>query len=186
MIRIIILALLNVVLVSSCVISKHSNMRFVRNKQLDKNAEVFALSASTFIARPIVKKALAKDDDKESEAVKKLVSQLRGVRVLTIENQGDFTNINKRLDSYLKRKKYEEWMAIKSDGDRVHINAKIKSGKIKRLLITVNSDDGDGVFVRLKGKFSIDELLQSINKLTDDGLKIKKVKTEKANKQENS
>jgi hypothetical protein len=174
MIRAIVLFALSSVLVSSCVISKHSNMGFVRNAHLDSEAEVFSVSATTFIARPIIKKALMEDGDADSEAVAKLVSQLRGVRVLVVENQKDFIKINKRLDNYLKRKKYEEWMSINSDGDRVNINAKIKSNKIKRLLLTVNSEDGDGVFVRLKGKFSINDILESIGTLTDSGLKMKK------------
>lgn len=174
MVRAIILFALSSVLVSSCVISKHSNMGFVRNAHIDSEAEVFSVSATTFIARPIVKKALGDEENEENEAVLKLVSQLRGVRVLVIENQQDFTKINKRLDNYLKRKKYEEWMSVISDGDRVNINAKVRSNKIKRLLLCVSSEDGDGVFVRLKGKFSIDDILESVETLTDSGLKMKK------------
>lgn len=178
MIRAIILFTLSAVLVSSCVISKHSNMGFVRNAHIDDDAEVFSVSATTFIARPIVKKALKDDGDPESEAIAELVSQLRGLRVLVIENQTDYTKINTRLDKHLKRKKYEEWISINSDGDRVNINAKMKSNTIKRLLITVNSEDGDGVFVRVKGKFDLNKMLESVGTLTDNGLKMKKKQKE--------
>ncbi len=177
MIRAFVLFTLSSILVSSCVISKRSNMSFVRNSQIDSDAEVMSVSVSTFLAKPIVKKALQDDDDEESEAITKLVSSLRGVRVLVIENQSDFTKINKRLDNYLNRKHYEEWVSVVSDGDRVKLNAKVKSNKIKRLMVSVNSTDGESVFVRLKGKFSLDDISESIGTLTDSNLR-KKVKKE--------
>ncbi len=180
MIRTVILFALSSVLVSSCVISRHSNMGFVRNAHIDREAEVFSISASTFIARPIVKNALKDEADEESEAVMNLVSKLRGVRVLVIENQHDYTKINKHLDSYLKRKKYEEWISVISEGDRINLSAKTRSGKIKRLLISVNSTDGESVFVRLKGKFSLDDISDSIGMLTDNNLKKKKPKEDTA------
>lgn len=178
MIRAIILFTLSAILVSSCVISKYSNMGFVKNSHIESDAEVFSVSASTFIARPIVKKALQDDGDSESEAISELVSQLRGIRVLVIENQQDYTKINKRLDKHLKQKNYEEWISVNSDGDRVNINAKMKANKIKRLLIAVSSEDGDGVFVRLKGKFDLNKMLESVGTLTDNGLKMKKKQKE--------
>lgn len=174
MLRAMILFVLCAVLVSSCVISRHPNMGFVRNSHIDKEAEVFSISASTFIARPIVKNALKDEGDEESEAVKNLVSKLRGVRVLVIENQQDYSKINKRLDKYLKKKNYEEWISVISEGDRINISAKMKSNKIKRLLVSVNSSDGESVFVRLKGKFALDDISESIGTLTDGNLKKKK------------
>lgn len=185
--KIIFLSALSSLLLSSCVISRHSNMNFVKNAHIDSEAEVFSVSTSAFLSKPFIRKALLEDGDEDDVVIANLIKKVRGVRVLVIENQKDFTKINTRLDNYLKRKKYEEWMSIISDGDRVKINAKIKSNSIKRLLLTVNSEDGESVFVRVKGKFSIDDLSKTVETLTENGLKKKKdSKEEKKNNDEQS
>lgn len=182
--QIIFLFTLSTLLLSSCVISKRSNMSFVRNSHIDSGAEVVSISTSAFLAKPFIKKALLEDGDEESEAIAKLIKKVKGIKVLVIENQSDYTKINKRLDNHLRRKNYEEWMSVISDGDRVKINAKIRSNKIKRLLLTVNSEDGESVFVRVKGKFSINDISETIGTLADSGLKkIKTQKEETANNQ---
>lgn len=175
---------LSAVLLSSCVISKRSNMSFVRNTHIDSEAELFAVSISAFLAKPFIKKALLEDGDEESAAIVKLISKVKGIRVLTIENQQDYTKINHHLDRYLKKKNYEEWMSVISDRDQVKINAKIRSNKIKKLLLTVSSEDGESVFVRVKGKFSIDDISETIGTLTGNELKNRKsTKEETANNQ---
>jgi len=164
---------------SSCIISRHSNMSFVKNRQIDQDAEVVSISVAAFLAKPFVKKALLEEEDAEDEAALRLITKVKGVRVLTIENQKDFSKINTQLQRYLKRKKYEEWMSVSSSEDRVNINAKMRKNTIKKLLLTVSSEDGDGVFIRVKGKFSADDLSNTVNSFSEKGLK-KKKKTEEA------
>lgn len=171
MIRTAILVLAGLLSFSSCIISKHSNMGFVKNRQIDKDAEVMAVSVSTLLARPILKNALKEEG--EDEKLMKLLTKIRGVKVLTIENQGDFSSINSNVKKYLDRKNYEEWMTINSDEDFVVFHVKKKKEKIKRLFLTVTSQDGDGVFVRLKGKFPLDGIAESFEEISFSGLRLK-------------
>ncbi|MES2800461.1 MAG: DUF4252 domain-containing protein [Bacteroidota bacterium] len=169
--KLVLVAGCGLLLLSSCIISKHSNMSFVKNRHIDKEAEVMAVSVSTILARPIIKKALSEEG--EDIALQKLLTKIGGVKVLTVENQGDFKAINSNVKKYLDRKNYEEWMTINSDEDFVVFHVKMKKEKIKRLFLTVTSDDGDGVFVRLKGKFPVDGIADSFDELSLSGIRLK-------------
>lgn len=175
---------IGIVFLSSCVISKHSNMNFVKNRQIDKDAEVMAVSVSTLLARPIIKNALAEEG--EDEQLMKLLTKVRGVKVLTIENQKDFSKINEKVSHYLDKKNYEEWMSINSDEDFVVFHVKKKKENIKRLFLTVTSEDGDGVFVRLKGKFPVDGIAESFDQINLSSLRLKDEFKEKDSVTENS
>lgn len=172
--RLILLSGMCLIFFSSCIISRHSNMSFVKNRQIDRDAEVVSISVAAFLAKPFVKKALLEDGDSEDEAVLRLITKVKGIRVLTIEDQKDFSKINERLQRYLKRKKYDEWMSVSSNEDHVNINAKMRKDTIKRLLLTISSEDGDGVFIRVKGKFSADDISNTVNSFSEKGLKKKK------------
>jgi hypothetical protein len=182
MLRITILFLLSTVLLSSCVISRRSNMRFVKNNQIDKEAEVFSISSPLLFARPFIQNALLEDGDEDDMALGKMLGKVRGIRLLTIENNKDYSKINQQLHHYLNRKNYEEWISVHADGSHVQINAKMRKNNIKKLLLTVNSEDGDGVFLRVKGKFSIDDITETVGTLTDSQLKLKTKNNDTAEK----
>lgn len=156
----------------SCIITKHSNMGFVKNRHIDKDAEVFSVSTSIFLAKPFLKNAL--QDEEESEALKQLVASVRGIKVLTIDNQKDHTKMNAHLNKYLDRKNYQEWLSIQSDGDHVTISAKQnKKEEIKRIILAVNSDDGETVFVRVKGKIDLNAMTKQMETMSTGDFKLK-------------
>lgn len=162
----------------SCIITKHSNMGFVKNRHIDKDAEVFSVSTSIFLAKPFLKNAL--QDEEESEALKQLVASVRGIKVLTIDNQKDHTKMNAHINKYLDRKNYQEWLSIQSDGDHVTISAKQnKKEEIKKIILAVNSNDGETVFVRVKGKIDVNAMTKQIETLSTGNFKLKTKKARK-------
>lgn len=165
-------AIMILFLLTSCVISKRSNFGFVKNKWIDKDAEVVSVNASLLFARPFLKGAI--EDVENKETLEKMTKSLRNVKVLAIENQKDNAKIKAAYQKYMNRKNFDEWLSIQTEGDLVEISAKQRSEKIKRLMIAVNTEDGESVFVRLKGKFDLRDLSEAVGNLAEKKLKDKK------------
>ena len=48
--RLILLSGMCLMFFSSCIISRHSNMSFVKNRQIERDAEVVSISVAAFLA----------------------------------------------------------------------------------------------------------------------------------------
>src|SRR5690606_30815604 len=122
--------------------------------------------------RPLLKGAI--EDAENKEDLEKMTKSLRSVKVLAIENQKDNTKIKDAYQKYMNRKNFDEWLSINAEGNLVEISAKQRAEKIKRLMIAINSEDGESVFVRLKGKFNLNDLSDALGSMAEKKLKDKK------------
>src|SRR5690606_10180888 len=98
-------AIMFLFLLTSCVVSKRSNFGFVKNKWIDKEAEVVSVNASLLFARPLLKGAI--EDAENKEDLEKMTKSLRSVKVLAIENQKDNTKIKDAYQKYMNRKNFD-------------------------------------------------------------------------------
>ena len=63
-------------------------------------------------------------------------------------------------------------MSLKQQGQVVSINAQQTNDIIKRMIITVNDDNDQSIFVDVKGKFSPDDISKIINATEKNQIKI--------------
>lgn len=152
-------AVLFIISLQSCVVSKHPNMGFFDNPYYDyKDAKFTSINVPMFLAKPMVKKALREDG--ESEELINLIKKVSDVKVMTIENG------NKEMladfAKYLTTNNFEEWMTVKKENETVNFQAKQKGDVIRNLLITVHSGK-ELVFVDVSGKFTADDISRIIN-----------------------
>lgn len=143
----------------SCVVSSKPKMAFFDNPAYERgDAKFTSINVPMFLAKPIVKKALREDG--ESEELINLISKISDIKVMTVENG------NKEMLSdyakYLTTNNYEEWMVVKKDNETINFQAKQTGEIIKKLLITVQSEE-ELVFVDVSGKFTADDISRIIN-----------------------
>lgn len=170
--RNLILLICSVALLQSCLITKQVNLGFVKKRHIDKKADVMSFGATTFFVKPFLNMALEEED----KDIKTIAKSIKGLRFTSIENQADFSKIDQRLTNYLDRKNYEEWVSIQTEGEHIRVNALKKKDKITRVLVGISSQDGDGLYLRLKGKIDLDQMTQAIQNLTENDFKLKKKK----------
>ena len=63
-------------------------------------------------------------------------------------------------------------MSLKQQGQLISINAQQSNDLIKRMIITVNDDNDQSIFVDVKGKFSPDDISKIINATEKNKIKI--------------
>lgn len=152
-------AVLFMMSLQSCVVSRRPNMGFFDNPYYDyKGAQFTSINVPMFLAKPIVKKALREDG--ESEELISLIKKISDIKVMTIENG------NKEMladfAKYLTNNRFEEWMTVKKENETVNFQAKQSGDVIKKLMITVHSGK-ELVFVDVTGKFTPDDISRIIN-----------------------
>lgn len=157
------------VLLQSCIVSKHPNMAFFDNPYYDyKNASFTSVNVPVWLAKPFVKKALREDG--ESEDVIRLVKRIKKVNLLTIENGN--SEMLADFSKYLQSNKYEDWATINHDGQKVNIQVLQDGDVINKLMLLVKSDT-DLVFVDVKGKFTSEDISNIINQASRNDRKQK-------------
>lgn len=155
----ILFAAATMVLLQSCIVSRHPNIAFFDNPYYDfGNAKFTSVNVPVFLAKPFVKSALREDG--ESEEVVALVKSIRKIRMMTVEN-GDAALL-RDFSKYLTGNHYEEWVTVKHNGQNVNIRALQNGDRIEKLMIVVSAD-GDLVFIDVKGKFTIKQISDLIN-----------------------
>lgn len=143
----------------SCMVSQRPKIAFFDNPHYDyKGAEFMSVNVPMFLAKPIVKKALRKEDG--NEALIGLIKKISDIKILTVENgnQEMLTDFTK----YLSNNSFQEWMTVKKDTETLNFQAKQNGDVIRRLMIYVKSDD-ELVLVDVSGKFTPDDISQIIN-----------------------
>ena len=135
----------------SCIVSEKS----LYNEETKGNATVTKINVPMFIVKPYIKKALREDG--ESEEVIRLIKKIRKVKVYTVQNASD-----KMINQFSRQSfgsNLQELMSVNSKDSKIKImSADTNSDKvIKDLLITVK-DEKDLVYVKIKGKFSLDDI----------------------------
>jgi len=153
----------------SCMVSqKKVHTDFFDNPGFKDNSSYVSINVPTFLARSYVKKAMREDG--ESQEVIDLIKKISDVKVLIVESSK--TPIKAEFQKYLNQNNYEEWMSVKQEGNLISLNAKQSDDIIKRMIITVNDDKDETIFVDVSGKFTADDISKIINATEKNQIKI--------------
>ena len=135
----------------SCFVSEKS----LYNEETNGKTTVTKINVPMFLVKPYIKKALREDG--ESEDVINLIRKIRKVKVYTVENATE------KMATQFSRQSFgsnlQELVSVNSKDSKIKIMSAITNSEteIKDLLITVK-DEKDLVYVKIKGKFSIDDV----------------------------
>lgn len=147
----IITAILLMISLQSCFVSEKS----LYNEEIKGNTTITKVNVPMFLVKPFIKKALKEDG--ESKEVINLIRKIKRVKVYTVENATEKMVNNFSRQSFGSN--LQELMSVNSKDSKIKImSADTNSDKvIKDLLITVK-DEKDLVYVKIKGKFSLDDV----------------------------
>jgi hypothetical protein len=147
----IITAILLMISLQSCFVSEKS----LYNEEIKGNTTITKVNVPMFLVKPFIKKALKEDG--ESKEVINLIRKIKRVKVYTVENATEKMAINFSRQSFGSN--LQELMSVNSKDSKIKImSADTNSDKvIKDLLITVK-DEKDLVYVKVLGKFSLDDI----------------------------
>ena len=135
----------------SCFVSEKS----LYNEETNGKTTVTKINVPMFLVKPYIKKALREDG--ESEDVINLIRKIRKVKVYTVENATE------KMATQFSRQSFgsnlQELMSVNSKDSKMKIMSAITNSEteIKDLLITVK-DEKDLVYVKVLGKFSMDDI----------------------------
>ena len=135
----------------SCFVSEKS----LYNEEIKGNTTITKVNVPMFLVKPFIKKALREDG--ESEDVINLIRKIRKVKVYTVENATEKMATNFSRQSFGNN--LQELMSVNSKDSKIKIMSAITNSEteIKDLLITVK-DEKDLVYVKVLGKFSMDDI----------------------------
>ncbi len=135
----------------SCFVSEKS----LYNEETNGKTTVTKINVPMFLVKPYIKKALREDG--ESEDVINLIRKIRKVKVYTVENATEKMATNFSRQSFGNN--LQEFMSVNSKDSKMKIMSAITNSEteIKDLLITVK-DEKDLVYVKVLGKFSMDDI----------------------------
>ncbi len=135
----------------SCFVSEKS----LYNEETNGKTTVTKINVPMFLVKPYIKKALREDG--ESEELINLIKKIRKVKVYTVENATEKMATQFSIQSFGSN--LQELMSVNSKDSKIKImSADTNSDKvIKDLLITVK-DEKDLVYVKVLGKFSMDDI----------------------------
>ena len=134
-----------------CFVSEKS----LYNEETNGKTTVTKINVPMFLVKPYIKKALREDG--ESEDVINLIRKIRKVKVYTVENATEKMATNFSRQSFGNN--LQELMSVNSKDSKMKIMSAITNSEteIKDLLITVK-DEKDLVYVKVLGKFSMDDI----------------------------
>lgn len=144
------------IFLQSCFVSEKS----LYNQETKDNATITKVNVPMFLVKPYIKKALKEDG--ESEEVINLIRKIRKVKIYTVENATD-----KMIADFSKKSfgaNLQEFMSVNSKDSKIKIlSAETDDPSlIKNLLISVK-DNKDLVYIKVKGKFSLDDIAKIAN-----------------------
>jgi len=148
------------IMLQSCYVKQRSNMSFLDRSVMGSEAEVVSVKVPMFLVKPLLTKELMEEDD---EMLHLAMKKIKSVKLTALSNAKNNVQIRENFRDFLKKEHMEEYASIISDGDRVTINGLMKKDKIKKLMLGVSSEDGEHVFIEVKGNFTMDEVAQAIN-----------------------
>ena len=144
-------AILLMISIQSCFVSEKS----LYNEETNGKTTITKVNVPMFLVKPFIKKALKEDG--ESEEVINLIRKIKRVKVYTVENATE------KMATQFSRQSFgnnlQELMSVNSKDSKMKIMSAITNSEteIKDLLITVK-DEKDLVYVKVLGKFSMDDI----------------------------
>lgn len=135
----------------SCFVSEKS----LYNEEIKGNTNITKVNVPMFLVKPFIKKALKEDG--ESKEVINLIRKIKRVKIYTVENATEKMAINFSRQSFGSN--LQELVSVNSKDSKMKIMSAITNSEteIKDLLITVK-DEKDLVYVKVLGKFSMDDI----------------------------
>lgn len=135
----------------SCFVSEKS----LYNEEIKGNTTITKINVPMFLVKPYIKKALREDG--ESKEVINLIRKIKKVKVYTVENATE-----KMANQFSKQSfgnNLQELISVNSKDSKIKIMSEISNSEtiIKDLLITIK-DEKDLVYVKVLGKFSLDDI----------------------------
>ena len=104
-----------------------------------------------------------KMSDSDLETIKPLLSKVNSIKMLIFENAG--SSIQNDVSSAIRNLKYEELIAINSEGNNIKFLAENVDGDfLNNLLLSINSGDGETIFMILDGALKYDDLNALVSK----------------------
>ncbi|HEY4539034.1 MAG TPA: DUF4252 domain-containing protein [Faecalibacter sp.] len=140
-----------------CVSLHKSNMDFVASQQLRNESSFVAVNLPTGLAKPFIIRTLKKEG--ESKEVIAFVKNIKKARILTVANASE--NLRNDFNDYLEANNMEEFLSVNREGDQIKIHARKEDKGLNRLMIRVEDQQGENVFIDVKGKFS-EELITGL------------------------
>ncbi len=144
-------AILLMISIQSCFVSEKS----LYNEETNGKTTITKVNVPMFLVKPFIKKALKEDG--ESEEVINLIRKIKRVKVYTVENATE------KMATQFSRQSFgnnlQELMSVNSKDSKIKIMSAVTNSDkvIKDLLITVK-DEKDLVYVKVLGKFSMDDV----------------------------
>lgn len=108
-------------------------------------------------------------DDPDWEKVRPMLSDLKGLRVLTADSIADGMELYKEALSKIPVKEYAELLTVRDGQENVRIWIKESGNVIDELLLLVGSPD-EFVLLSLTGKIDLDKVSELSKTLDVDGL----------------
>lgn len=149
-----------ILMMQSCYIKPSSNMSFVNRSDVGRDAEIVSVRIPMFLVKPFLRKELQEEDD---EMLRLAMKKIKSVKLTTLSNAQNNERIQENFKRFLKNERMEEYVSIISDGERITINGQTNKDKIEKLMLGVSSEDGEHVFIEVKGNFSMDDITQALN-----------------------
>lgn len=152
-------------LLQSCIVTQKS----LYNQETKDNAHITKVNVPMFLVKPFIKKALR--EDAASEEVIKLVRKIKKVKVYTVENASE-----KMIADFSKKSlgtDLQEYMSVNSKDSRINILSEETNNPliIKNLLISIINNK-ELVYVKIKGKFSVDDIAKIANSVDKNNGKL--------------
>lgn len=146
-------------LLQSCLIKQGPNMDFLSSSSLDADAEIVSMNVPQLMVKSFIAKEAKASND---EALKALSKNIKSVKVMILNQASNSAGIRQDFQNFLKKEKMEEYASIINDGDRVSINGLMEKDRVTKLLLGISSHGGEHVFVEIKGKFTMQEIVDAI------------------------
>lgn len=143
----------------SCLIKQGPNMDFLSSSSLDADAEIVSMNVPQLMVKSFIAKEAKASND---EALKALSKNIKSVKVMILNQASNSAGIRQDFQNFLKKEKMEEYASIINDGDRVSINGLMEKDRVTKLLLGISSHGGEHVFVEIKGKFTMQEIVDAI------------------------
>ena len=134
-------------------------MDFLSSCSLDADAELVSMNVPQLMVKSFIAKEAKASND---EALKALSKNIKSVKVMILNQASNSAGIRQDFQNFLKKEKMEEYASIINDGDRVSINGLMEKDRVTKLLLGISSHGGEHVFVEIKGKFTMQEIVDAI------------------------
>lgn len=134
--------------------------KFKEFYKANKSKAEISLNIPAFIGKAFI-------PNDELEEIKPLIRKTKNVKVMVFSNHDDNKAIVKKFKKFAKRNKLEALVRVKDKNDRVEIFCIEKNNFIREIIIQVNSNEGELVFLGLKTKITQDQLAKMFSEHVD-------------------